>query len=65
MKDVKFDLDGLTIYLPVSDTVYANFQNQFCSKKSTPLGKNRYKTLEALLRYAYKEGIDHGRKRNI
>jgi len=50
-------IDGKVIIIPVSDEVYAHFQEQFVRRNPTHQQYQRYITLKNVIIAAYQEGL--------
>ena len=61
-KAFKFDLDDTQVTIPVDDTVFTNYQNQFYRENPTPAQRRKFATLMSLVRAAYKKGVADGGK---
>jgi len=62
-KFIRVKVDGKEVSIPVDETVYAYFQEQFLRKNPTPLQEKRFATIMNVLRAAYLKGIEDGRKK--
>lgn len=59
-KNIHVDVDGRRILIPVSEELYANWQNQFVRSNPTPQQKKRFLTFMNVLRAAYQKGLEDG-----
>ena len=59
-KAFRFDLDGTQVTIPIDETVFTNYQNQFYRQNPTPAQRKKFATLMALVRSAYTQGLADG-----
>lgn len=60
-KNIRIPVDGTDILIPVDETVYAYFHEQFLRENPTPLQRKRYATITNILREAYLKGVKDGK----
>lgn len=53
-------IDGTAVYVPVSDAVYAHWDEQFVRPNPSDAQKKRFKTLMNVARAAYRKGQQDG-----
>lgn len=61
-KNIKVNVDGVDIYIPVDEDVYTYFQEQFSRQQPTQLQRKKFATIMNLLRVAYLKGRADGKK---
>jgi len=61
-KSIRLNLDGRIVNVPVDESVYAYFKDQFLRENPTQLQKKRFATIMNVLRAAYVKGISDGKK---
>lgn len=61
-KGFRIDVDGETVTIPVDESVFVNYQNQFYRANPTPAQRQKFATLMSLMRAAYKQGLKEGGK---
>ena len=60
-KHVRVRIDGKEVQIPVDESVYAYFHEQFLRKTPTPLQEKRFATVMNVLRAAYLKGVQDGK----
>ena len=55
-RDIRVEIDGEFVKIPVSAEVYAYWHDQFIRPNPTPQQRKRFSTLMNVVRAAYKEG---------
>lgn len=60
-KYIKITVNGQEIKIPVDESVYAYFAEQFSRPNPTALQKKRFATVMNLLRAAYLKGLSDGK----
>ena len=61
-KNIRINVDGRNVHIPVDDTVYAYFNGQFIRTNPTQKQKQRFATITNVMRSAYLKGIADGKK---
>ena len=61
-KSIRVKLDGNYVNIPVDETVYAYFNEQFLRTNPTALQKKKFATIMNVLRAAYQKGKADGKK---
>jgi hypothetical protein len=57
------DVDNTQVTVPIDETLFANYQNQFWRENPTAQQKKKFGTLMSLLRAAYRKGVADGKKK--
>jgi hypothetical protein len=60
-KSVRINIDGQTVNVPVDESVFTYFKEQFIRENPTPLQKKRFATVMNVLRAAYLKGLADGK----
>lgn len=60
-KTIRVKIDDRDIGIPVDQSVYAYFKEQFLRESPTPPQKRRFATIMNVLRAAYQKGYSDGR----
>ncbi|HSA34151.1 MAG TPA: hypothetical protein P5077_10530 [bacterium] len=60
-KDIRINFDGSDVKIPVDESVYAYFQQQFFRENPTALQRKRFATVMNVLRAAYLKGREDER----
>lgn len=61
-KNIKVNIDGVNVHIPVDEGVYAYFHDQFSREYPTALQRKKFATIMNLLRAAYVKGVSDGGK---
>jgi len=61
MKAFHLKVDNKIISFPINEELMAYYDSQFCAS-NTDKAQRRKRTLETLLKCAYKKGIEDGKK---
>lgn len=61
-KGFRVDVDGKSVTIPVDESVFVNYQNQFYRVNPTTAQRQKFATLMSLMRAAYKKGLKDGGK---
>ena len=61
-KNIKVNIDGINVYIPVDESVYAYFQEQFSRTNPSDIQRKKFATVKNLLRAAYLKGQSDGKK---
>lgn len=61
-KNIRLNVDGRDVLIPVDDVVYAYFQEQFVRDNPTAQQRKKFGTLMNIVRQAYFKGIADGKK---
>lgn len=61
-KNVRVNIDGNNVNVPVDESVFAYFDEQFLRDNPTQLQRKRFSTIMNVLREAYKKGFSDGSK---
>lgn len=59
-KDIRVNIDGNDVRIPVDETVYAYFNEQFLRSNPTALQRKKFATILNVLRAAYLKGRKDG-----
>ncbi len=62
-KTIRVNVNGQDVRIPVSDDVYAYWNEQFVRENPTPLQRKRFATFMSVLREAYLKGVEDGKNR--
>ena len=60
-KEIMVYVDGKKVFIPVDESVYAYFKDQFLRKNPTTMQKHRFITIMSVIRAAYLKGISDGK----
>jgi hypothetical protein len=61
-KNIRVNIDGTDVHIPVDEGVHAYFHQQFLRQNPTPLQRKRFATIMNVLRAAYLKGVSDGEK---
>lgn len=61
-KNIKINVDGRNVNIPVDDSVFAYFREQFWRENPTAKQKQRFATVVNVLRAAYQKGYADSKK---
>ncbi len=59
-KNIKVNIDGTDVLIPIDETVFAYFHEQFLRDNPTPLQRKRFATIMNVIREAYLKGVADG-----
>jgi len=59
--NIRVEIDGEMVRIPVSAEVYAHWHDQFVRPSATSLQRKRFSTLMNVMRAAFKEGQNRAR----
>jgi len=62
-KEFKITVNDEIVNVPVDEVVFTNYQNQIYSKHPTSKQDRRMKTVKALMREAYRKGLEDGKNK--
>ena len=61
-KNIRVNINGKNVFIPVDENVYAYFQDQFSREHPSALQRKKFATVMNLLRAAYLKGLSDGAK---
>jgi hypothetical protein len=61
-KGFKLTVDGEDVTIPVDESLFTNYMNQFHRENPTAQQRRKFATLLNLMRQAYKKGLRDGKK---
>ena len=61
-RHIQVNVDGNKVRIPVDETVYAYFNEQFLREHPTTQQEKKFATIMNVMRAAYLKGIEDGRK---
>jgi hypothetical protein len=56
-KNIRLNVDGQNVNVPVDEAVYAHWQEQFVRASPTPAQRKRFSTFMNVVRAAYQKGL--------